>query len=191
MMKKYLSLMALVLFVALGFIGGRKYETHRNAPQIETKTDTLIVVHRDTINQFYPIEKTRYVYDTIRVAVASEPIVVRDTTFVDIPSERVTYEDSTYTAVVSGYRPVLESMRVYQKEKVVTIRETEPMSPWYLGVMAGYDWTLDGMNPYVGAIATYSFHPNWSVGVTTTCDFTPTGLYPLVSAGVTFVIPTK
>ena len=71
------------------------------------KTDTIIKI--DTIIRHYPQPYMVCVTDTIHV---TDTILLR---------EQKTYKDSTYTAWVSGYDPILDSIEVYPK--TITIRE--------------------------------------------------------------------
>ena len=81
--------------------------------------------------------------------------VVHDTAFVQLPREQVEYRDTSYRAVVSGFRPRLEELEIYQRERVVTI-QTEKMVTvpdrrrWGVGVQAGYGITPAGFQPYLG-----------------------------------------
>lgn len=154
-MKRFSVIVAVVVATAIAFFGGRKYESHFKGCRTDLKTDTLVVVHTDTINQFYPVEIARYVYDTIRVAVAPDTIRVRDTIYMSLPVERVTYQDTTYKAVVSGYHPRLDTIEVYQRERIVTITERAPVKRWGVGAMVGYGVCKSGLSPYVGIGVTY------------------------------------
>ena len=113
------------------------------------KTDTLVVVHTDTITRYLPPQiESRVTHDTIRVCVRE---VVRDT--IVLPREQVVYEDTAYRAVVSGVRPRLDSIWVYRPTKVVTITTTarEAAPRWSFGVQGGVGLVAPvGGSPSVG-----------------------------------------
>lgn len=153
---------AVLLIAAASFFGGRKYEKRFKAPYNDFKRDTLVITRIDTINAFYPVEIERKVVDTLLVQVAPDTIRVRDTIYMQLPVEKVAYKDSNYFAVVSGYRPRLEQIEIYQRERIVTITERAPARRWGLGVTAGYGVYPGGVTPYVGVGVTYNLL-QWSV----------------------------
>lgn len=71
---------------------------------------------------------------------------VRDTVLVEIPIVQKVYEDSDYTAWVSGYRPKLDSIRVYRHETIMRERSRR----WGIGIQAGYGLTPKSLSPYIG-----------------------------------------
>lgn len=124
----------------------------RPAPQhictySEIRTDTI----RDTITRIRPIAVSREVVRTIRVPV-TDTIHIRDTAFIELPIETKVYKDSTYEAHISGYRPSLDSIRVFTR-RVIETRQIAPKkaSRWGVGVTAGYGATPKGLLPFVGA----------------------------------------
>ena len=126
---------------------------------VNVKVDTLYV--RDTIRLEKPVIYETRVTDTMVVEV-TDYVVVHDTAFVTLPKEEVEYRDSSYRAVVSGWRPRLEELEIYRREKIVTI-QTEKYVPvpearrWGLGVQAGYGITPRGFQPYLGVGLSYNF----------------------------------
>lgn len=83
---------------------------------------------------------------------ASKP----DTAFVEIPVpiEVKTYADSTYRAQVSGYRPSLDWIEVYQRTQTITQYIDHPAPRWSFGVTGGLGvvWS-DGMRIGPGIVA--------------------------------------
>lgn len=73
---------------------------------------------------------------------ASKP----DTAFVEVPVpiEVKTYSDSTYQAQVSGFRPSLDWIEVYQLTQTVTKYIDRPAPRWSFGVTAGPSILWDG-----------------------------------------------
>lgn len=152
-MKKFLPL--LVAF-AIGFAGacvacaqwpflGRFSHVKEKVVEV-IKTDTLYVEK--------PVFYETRVVDTM-VVTLTEFEVVHDTAFVSLPREEVEYRDTSYRAVVSGFRPRLEELEIYQKERVVTIQTEKVVTVpdrrrWGVGVQAGYGITPAGFQPYLG-----------------------------------------
>lgn len=82
--------------------------------------------------------------------------VGRDTVFV--PEERRVYEDSSYRAVVSGFRPALDSLTIYPRRVVETRLLPAPRrSRWGIGVTAGAAITPGGVSPALTVGVTYTF----------------------------------
>ena len=117
------------------------------------RCDTLEVVRVDTLVLQKPVYVTRRVVDTFR-------LIVRQTDTVYLPREQRRYEDSLYTAWVSGYRPRLDSIRIYPRERIRYItRETrrkEKTRRWGISLQAGYGLTKDGFSPYAGLGISYN-----------------------------------
>ena len=147
---------AAVVAAAVCFYAGWRYGRHTEpVTVVETKVDTLVV--RDTITAYKPTPVNVYVVDTLWYEV---PIYNgRDTVYVEapLPRERKVYQDSTYRAVVSGFRPSLDTISVFRKtvfvDKVMTVY-AEP-SRWSVGLQAGYGASKDGLTPYVGVGVQY------------------------------------
>ena len=138
--------------LALSFFGGIRYGESR--PQ-EVQRDTVEVVRIDTFRVERPVYvERRIVRDTVSRA---------DTVWMPLPLERVVYRDTAYLAVVSGYRPRLDAIEVYQREVVRTVTERVevPVSRrWGLGITAGYGAAAVGgsvqLAPFVGVGVSYN-----------------------------------
>lgn len=74
---------------------------------------------------------------------------------VSLPREERVFEDSTFRAVVSGYRPSLDTMQVYQRHSVVKVTERITPSRWSLGLQGGVGVTPKGIQPYIGVGVAY------------------------------------
>ncbi len=74
-----------------------------------------------------------------------------------LPVTQNIYEEEEYTAYVSGVYPKLDSIFVYAKREVVTIREP-PNKPkrWGIGVFVGYGYTPQGFQPCAGVSVNYN-----------------------------------
>ena len=146
-----LAVIAAVVAAAflLGLRTGRR--TARIVPGLKVVWDTTEVVRFDTITRYRPVFVRQYVHDTVRTYFTT---VERDTVLVDVPIERKVYEeDSLYRAVVSGWRPSLDSLTIFPTTTTITIRETVPArdkARWGIGVQGGVGACKDGLTPYVG-----------------------------------------
>ena len=116
-------------------------------PEVVVRVDTLVV--HDTLTAYKPVPFNVYVVDTMYVPVKVES---SDTVWVELPRVAKVYQDSTYRAVVSGYRPSLDTISVYQRTVYIdrVERVTIPAPRWSWGVQAGVGATKDGLGPYIG-----------------------------------------
>lgn len=143
-----------VVVAAILFIGGYKVgKSH--APELRT-IDTVTVIKIDTVMRERPVYVERYVVDTMLVAV-TDTVVLRDSVFIEVAREQVEYRDSLYRAWVSGYKPELDSIAIFQRTQIVnvqTVVERPVLRRWGFGVTAGYGATIVGGKvqaaPYVG-----------------------------------------
>lgn len=80
-----------------------------------------------------------------------------DSIEVEIPITQKEYEGEDYHAWVSGYDPNIDSIYIFPRRELVTIREP-PNKPkrWGIGVSAGYGVTSKGLHPYVGVSVNYT-----------------------------------
>lgn len=118
------------------------------------QTDTTTVY--DTIPYYMPVPVDSLIvrYDTVRLPSVRDTItqteiaydtIVRDSVNVVVPITQKRYEDSTYTAWVSGFRPQLDSIKVYRKTTTITNN-----SRIGLGFMGGYGFGKGGLTPFFG-----------------------------------------
>lgn len=92
---------------------------------------------------------------TLTVAVNNS---ANDSADVVLPIERKIYEDSSYRAVVSGAFVNLDTLEIYNRHEITTIRQTITRTKrWGLSVQAGYGYTPGGVKPYLGIGISYSF----------------------------------
>jgi hypothetical protein len=126
----------------------------------EKVTDTLIVVRTDTISIEKPTEIVRYVqrFDTIRLNDTIVKLILSDSTAL-LPIECAIYRDSTekakYTAFLSGFRPVLDSIHIetFATDRIITIEK--PQKRLGIGVQAGVGVAKSGFSPYIGVGVQY------------------------------------
>ena len=126
---------ALLLAVALGFLGGRRSVTQ----SLLERVDTLVI--RDTLIDYRPVvtEVRTVRVDTVRLAVAQPPdtVVVRDTVEVEVPIVFSRYRGDNYDIGVSGFRTELEYVKVYPQTKIVTKGYSIEPKRWGFGVAVG------------------------------------------------------
>ena len=159
-MKSAFRVLAVVGLCSLCFVGGSLCPLLSHQTKEKVKVDTLTI--RDTIVRVKPEYRTIRVIDTMEVAVTNT-IVRHDTTFVKLPKEEKVYEDSTYYAVVSGYKPSLDTLKVYRTTTEITKFVKMPYRrKWGVGATAGPSIVVSGGGKVYGGIGasvglTYSF----------------------------------
>lgn len=136
--------------------------TPEGSRTVDTATfvDTIpyfVPVPRDSVVVSYVVERLPAVNDDSLGRHEVDTVCRVDSVKVAIPITQNVYEDSTYRAYVSGYRPSLDSIFLYPRTQVVTIRE-KPRR-WNIGVGAGYGLTPRGFQPFVGISVSYTL---WS-----------------------------
>ncbi len=147
--SKFLQVVA-ALMVVSGIMLWSDLRRRDTTPQTIVKTvrDTIIV--RDTITAYKPVPFNVYVVDTMWVPVT---VSKTDTVWAQLPRTAKVYQDSTYRAVVSGFRPSLDTISVYQRTKVITVTNNVRIPPprWSWGVQAGLGVNATGsLTPYIG-----------------------------------------
>lgn len=160
-LNKTLSTLAIALMLAASFFAGWLLRAQK-CPKFEPieKTDTLFI--RDTIIELKPVAATVRKLDTIMIPVR-DTVIIRDTTFMLIDREQKHYSSEDYEAWVSGYRPALDSIRVFPETKYITaekIISVNSRKRWGLGLQAGYGVGLQGRKPigtpYIGIGISYN-----------------------------------
>lgn len=159
MEKRIVPIVIGLLIFWLGWKFGYELE-HAHRPQFTETTDTLIV--RDTIirDSIVPVEVVKW-------KTVPEYLAVHDTTFmvdsilVDVPMEKRIYqEDSVYYAVVTGYHPSLDTLKVYRETVTIeTTRNITSYKPyrWSLGPFVSQEVGLDHYAAKVGIQGDFGF----------------------------------
>ena len=152
----------LLLFNIVNAIGYFVNE-HRNAhpSEMKVKVDTLFVY--DTIFIEKPVIKKVETIDTLLLPVPiTDTQMLHDTVFVHLPIEQRQYSDPRYTAWVSGYRPQLDSIHIYQRTQYITNEVKVATMPkrWGIGLQAGYGVSFSNKQinatPYIGIGISYN-----------------------------------
>lgn len=140
-MKAWYTVSILALCFACFFAG--RYSVEK---RIEVVNET------DTINE--PVHDPSYVFDVEEIELPypifiyqkGDTVKELDTIYVPLPIQRKVYETDLYRAVVSGYRPNLDSITIYHKREIVYQKDRR----WGLGVIGGYGIGKNGFSPYIG-----------------------------------------
>ena len=148
---------------AIGYIVNERRNAHPN--EIKVKVDTLFVY--DTIFVEKPVINKVEIIDTLLLPVpVTDTLMLHDTVFVHLPIEQRQYSDPRYTAWVSGYRPQLDSILIYQRTEYITkeIKTVTKPKRWGIGLQVGYGVSLHNGQihpaPYIGVGLSYSLI-NW------------------------------
>ena len=156
----------LLLFNIVNAVGYFVNE-HRNShsSEMKVKVDTLFVY--DTIFVEKPVIKKVEIIDTLLLPVPiTDTLMLHDTVLVHLPIEQRQYSDPRYTAWVSGYRPQLDSIHIYQRTEYINkeIKTVTKPKRWGIGLQAGYGVSLRNGQvftaPYIGVGLSYSII-NW------------------------------
>lgn len=136
MSEKTLLWVTLAVTFILGACSGFWFRGKRQVQPVEAvvKTDTLYL--RDTIRIDRPVPRIVRIVDTMLIPVI-DTVHTRDSIFISIPREEKVYEDSTYRAVVSGFKPSLDSISIYRTTEIVTITKAAPIKRWHIGPEIG------------------------------------------------------
>lgn len=148
-MKYLISILWLTITAVLCIIS---YQ--RGASSTIVVSDTIEVVKYDTIVRIKPIvvSSKEIGIKSYRVKLLGK-IDVNDSTDsveVELPITQKEYGDSTFRAWVSGFDAQLDSFRVYQPTRYITITTKQKPSKWSIGIQGGYGITPKGFQPYIG-----------------------------------------
>ena len=147
--SKFLQVLA-VLMVVSGVLLWSDLHRRDTTPTTVVKTVRDTIILHDTITAYKPVPFNVYVVDTMWVPVT---VSKTDTVWAQLPRTAKVYQDSTYRAVVSGFRPSLDTISVYQRTKVITVTNNVRIPPprWSWGVQAGVGVNAGGsVTPYLG-----------------------------------------
>lgn len=171
--KSYL--IAVVVGVLIGLFMSWCTRPKSAVPSVRVERDT--VYRYDTVPEYLPKAKDSSLVRWMVVKVPFErppqsgdtvyrPTIVtntvRDTIEVELPLTQKHYQSENYQAWVSGYRPNLDSIEVYQKTntitETITITQKAKTKHWGIGFTGGYgyDFNSKTAGPYVGVGVSYN-----------------------------------
>lgn len=164
-MKKSLQILIAIgvalVFLAIPFMAGWWIGEKRAFDRFEPHTDTLFIPREIVVEKPVEVVKWRTMLRTDTVRLASvDTLTVCDSVLVEVPIEQRVFADSNYTAFVSGWHPVLDSIRITAPTIVIheTVREKAPRFGW--GITAGPSIVYNGnLHAGIGVTAgiTYNF----------------------------------
>lgn len=148
-MKRSLQILIAIgvalVFLAVPFMAGWWIGEKRAFDRFEPHTDTLYVPREIVVEKPVEVVKWRTKLRTEIVMLASADTVtaidssttVCDSALVEVPIEQRVFADSNYTAFVSGWRPVLDSIRITAPTMVIkeTVKQRAPR--FSFGLTAG------------------------------------------------------
>ncbi len=163
MLVRRVAVIAILLLVAvLAFRIGVNFSTNSKTEEmVKIHIDTLII--RDTVNIEKPVYITKVVLDSILVSVpVVDTLLQTDTIYITLPVEQKYYKDDNYEAWVSGYRPELDSLNIFNSStQINTMYEIQrkKSSRLSIGLQIGYGiYTYNNIietGPYLGVGISY------------------------------------
>ncbi|MFA5302557.1 MAG: DUF6808 domain-containing protein [Bacteroidales bacterium] len=141
---------------------GRCNRNNGPGSEIIVQVDTLYL--HDTVRIEKPFPQFIKTIDTLLVQI-TDTLRIKDTVYLNLPREQKTYREENFHAWVSGYRPALDSIHLFQNTQQIitstTIRQ-KPNKPkrWGIGIQAGYGFTCQQNTiqpvPYIGIGLNYT-----------------------------------
>ena len=150
----------LLAALLLAYCAGCNTAQQRAISSAIQQADTLVI--HDTITREMPVYITNTRVRTEYVPVR-DTLRLHDTLFVPITIEKRVYKDSLYRAEISGYKPRLDKIEIYQQTRTVTKVEqvlVKDKKRWGLGIQAGYGVGIHSgvvyTTPYIGVGVSYN-----------------------------------
>lgn len=150
----------LLAALLLAYCAGCNTAQQRAISSAIQQADTLVI--HDTITREMPVYITNTRVRTEYVPVR-DTLRLHDTLFVPITIEKRVYKDSLYRAEISGYKPSLDKIEIYQQTRTITKVEqvlVKDKKRWGLGIQAGYGVGIHSgvvyTIPYIGVGVSYN-----------------------------------
>lgn len=150
----------LLAALLLAYCAGCNTAQQRAISSAIQQADTLVI--HDTITREMPVYITNTRVRTEYVPVR-DTLRLHDTLFVPITIEKRVYKDSLYRAEISGYKPRLDKIEIYQQTRTITKVEqvlVKDKKRWGLGIQAGYGVGIHSgvvyTTPYIGVGVSYN-----------------------------------
>lgn len=147
----------LLMGIALG-LGGYFFGRSQADTDVATLRQTDTVTIHDTVRIDRPIPVTVSVLDTLLVAV-TDTVIRNDTVYVSLPRETRTYGDDRYTAQVSGYKPSLDWIQIYNNTTVIKEKMRESLPCHSIALTGSLAWH-GFQSAAISAEYTYRCHNN-------------------------------
>ena len=153
-----ISIILSILFNLIYIKYNNIYNKNNNIDTVEiVKVDSFIKV--DTVTKWYPKPVKIEIKDTIFIHSDS---IEQSGDSILLPRETKTYEDSTYKAVVSGFKPSLDTLMVFPNTIYIStekVREIEKKDHWNYGIGVGVGYGLFNrkFDIYAGFTVGYTF----------------------------------
>lgn len=146
---------AIFLTVAAFWNCPRHAQEQPTGSESTTKADTVFI--RDTFLIRQPAPSAKRITDTLLLTITqTDTLTIHDTLYLSLPREQRIYSDDNYTAWVSGFRPCLDSLKIYPQHQVITNTVTYPKprpKRWGIGLQVGYGAAVNGnqivTSPYI------------------------------------------
>lgn len=158
---QFITKAALVVALIIILILGLKLRRYNNPTQskILIQSDTLYI--KDTITIEKPIYISYTIIDTIAILV-KDTTIIHDTTYINLPIEQRHYEEADYEAWISGYRPNLDSLKIFNTStQIQNTYKVQKPPKFSIGIQAGYGINYSNQNyslgPYIGIGLNYRF----------------------------------
>ena len=137
------SLPWILICLLLGVLVWMRCNSHEPQPMY-VKGDTVHI--RDTVRDTIlkpvreTLKRTDTVYLPILIDTTTDRTVEDDSILVLVPITIKEYKTSDYRAIVSGYKPSLDSMELYRDKEIITLPLLQKKKRWGLGLQAGYGY---------------------------------------------------
>lgn len=173
-MKRAISIVVCLALIggafAFGVLRGKRAVLRGLRPQVDTLLihDTITALKPPQIGERvvgveYVLLTDRHAEDSLRWLVDSLALENgrlehrADSLFLALERTQAHYGDSLYDVWVSGYRPALDSIKLYVPQTIITqtIKESVPCK-WGVGVQMGAGFSSSGIVPYVGVGVSYN-----------------------------------
>lgn len=174
-MQKALAYIGIALLVILGAVTGwwLRGLSIPPLPKPEIKKDTVYIDNPVEIEvtpkgyELVPVGTMEKVSGQIRAledSLEKKPRIVKKDSliYIEVPMEQKHYGDSTYDAWVSGYRPSLDSLKLYNTKEIIPVPVYPKPKRWGIGVQVGagvqYGTIHKQMDvgPYIGVGISYN-----------------------------------
>lgn len=122
--------------------------------------DTVVITKIDTLKIIQPVFITETITDTLLVPVL-DTLIINDTIYQKLPiTQRYYTEQAKYRAWVSGYKPRLDSIQIFNKTDLIYVDKIiQNNSKFGLGIIGGVGYS-DKVSPFLGVGFYYSI---WSI----------------------------